>query len=270
MCVTTGRSGTNLLQELLALADDTSSLHEPEPGFQHVLKDVPGHPEAAISFVRDRKLPDILARPGRNYVETSHVFGKGFFEAFLALNVPFRLIILNRDPRQVAISFRRIRAVPHHTHLGRVWLLQPGQQDVMPLPGWQWMTEYQLTYWYCLEIERRKTLYAEECRKRGIPVVEIHLEQLKDWSRFQELCAACGLTLPDGAQERHAAITAHRVNPKEEWHTRRSRLPYGLQEWIVWKALGSQGPALRRAVRARYGRSGDGASALSFNQESAA
>lgn len=253
MCVTTGRSGTNLLQELFALAEDTCSLHEPEPGFQTVLPDVRKDPDAAIQFVRDRKLPDILARPESNYTETSHVFGKGFFEAFVALNIPFRVVILNRAPREVAISFRRIRAVPFHTHLGRVWLLQPSQPDVMPLRGWQWMTEYQLTYWYCLEMERRKTIYAEECRRRRIPCVEIHFSQLRNWDRFSELCAACALTLPEGSRQRHAEITSHKVNHKEEYNTRRSRLPYGLQEWVVWRALGSHGSSVREALRLRYG-----------------
>src|SRR5262249_18366644 len=104
MCLTTGRSGTNLLEKLLALANDICAVHEPEPAFQHVLDDVRRDPLAAIAFVRDRKLPDILTRPGSHYAETSHLFGKGFFEAFVALSIPFRLVILNREPRNVAKS----------------------------------------------------------------------------------------------------------------------------------------------------------------------
>ena len=109
MCLTTGRSGTNLLEKLLALAEDTHALHEPEPGFQHVLENVRHDPSSAVNFVRNRKLPAILAYPETNYAETSHLFGKGFFEAFVDLNIPFRLIILNRDPREVSKRLLRIK-----------------------------------------------------------------------------------------------------------------------------------------------------------------
>ena len=70
MCLTTGRSGTNLLEKLLDLAGDTCSLHEPAPYFSDHVKKVRENPAHAIDFVRDEKLPAILAVPESNYVET--------------------------------------------------------------------------------------------------------------------------------------------------------------------------------------------------------
>lgn len=252
MCLTTGRSGTNLLEQLLALAKDTCAVHEPEPAFHHVLEDVKRDPSAAVAFVRDRKLPDINARPQANYAETSHLFGKGFFEAFTALGVPFRLIILNREPREVAKSLWRIKTIPHRTKYGRNFLFDPEQAGVMKLRGWRRMSDYQLCYWYCLEVERRKIVYAAECRERGIPIVEISLEQLRDWGRFSQLCEECGLTLSAEAEARHAEISAHKVNRKEKHSPRLQILPFSVQEGKVWRALGSEGSALRVAVEARY------------------
>lgn len=118
----------------------------------------------------------------------------------------------------------------------------------MKLLGWQWMSDYQLCYWYCLEVERRKTIYAAECRKRGIPVVETSLQQLKDWNRFRELCQACALTLSDAAYMRHAEITAHKVNRKTKHLPRLALVPFSFQESKVWKALGRDGAALRAAI----------------------
>lgn len=253
MCLTTGRSGTNLLEQLLALADDTCALHEPEPAFQHVLDDVRREPNAAIAFVRDRKLPDILARPGAHYAETSHLFGKGFFEAFVALGIPFRLVILNREPRQVAKSLWRLKAVPARTKRGRDFLLDPRQAGVMKLPGWEKMSDYELCYWYCLEMERRKSAYAAECRERGIPVVEIAMEKLKHWDCFHKLCCQLGLSLPAGAEARHAEITAHKVNRKPPRWPRLTLVPFALQERKVWEALGADGAALRAVIETRYG-----------------
>lgn len=252
MCLTTGRSGTNLLQKLLALTDDTCALHEPEPAFQSALADVSRDPEAAVFFVRNRKLPYILSRTEKNYAETSHVFGKGFFEAFITLEIPFRLIILDREPREVAKSHWRTRIVPRRTRLGREFLLDPAQRDVLSPKRWQLMTNYQLCYWYCLEVERRKTLYMKECRERGIPVVEISLDQLKDWNRFQQLCMTCGLTLPDSAKTAYDGIVADKVNAKSEHLEKSPLIPFAWQEKKVWKALGKEGKALRAEVEARY------------------
>jgi hypothetical protein len=253
MCLTTGRSGTNLLEQLLALADDTCALHEPEPAFQQVLDEVRRDPNAAIAFVRDRKLPDILSRPGAHYAETSHVFGKGFFEAFVALGIPFRLVILNREPRQVAKSLWQLKTVPARTKRGLLFLLDPRQEGVVKLPGWEAMSDYELCYWYCLEMERRKSAYAAECRRRGIPVVEIALEQLKRWECFHKLCSELGLSLPAEARTRHAEITAHKVNRKPWRWPRFTLVPFGRQERKVWKALGNDAAALRSAIEKRYG-----------------
>jgi len=252
MCLTTGRSGTNLLEKLLSLANDINALHEPEPSFQSVLENVRHDPSAAINFVRDSKLPSILANSETNYAETSHLFGKGFFEAFIALDIPFRLIILNRDPREVSKSLWRIKAIPSRTKHGREFLFDPTQNGVLKLNNWEKMSDYQLCYWYCLEVERRKTIYAAECRERGIPIIEISMLQLKDWSKFQQLCKICGLTLPDTAKTQHAEICTNKVNRKSKHHTKYSLIPFAWQEQKVWQALGKDGVVLHAEVEARY------------------
>ncbi len=255
MCLTTGRSGTNLLQELLALAQDICSEHEPEPAFQDVLEKVRQDPMAAISFVRDIKLPAIMARPGAHYVETSHLFGKGFFEAFIALGIPFRLIVLNRHPRQVAKSYWRLKTVPGRTAGGNKFLLHPDQPGVIPLPGWQRMSDYQLCFWYCLEVERRKSAYTQECKRIGIPVFEISMEEVKDWTRFKSLCEELGLSLADRAAEEHRKITAVKVNRKDKHWPRFAVSPFAGQEDLVWKRLGEKGRVLKAEVEKRYGTS---------------
>jgi hypothetical protein len=252
MCLTTGRSGTNLLEKLLALADDICSQHEPEPAFQRVLNEVRHSPEAAIAFVKDIKLPDIMARPGHHYAEASHLFGKGFFEAFVALGIPFRLIVLNRNPRQVAKSYWRIRAVPGRTRGGHDFLLDPDQPGVLALPGWQRMSDYQLCFWYCLEVERRKSVYTEVCKTRGIPVLETSIEELKDWTRFQSLCEKLGLVLRQGAAEEHGKITAVKLNRKAKHRPRFTLSSFARQEAKVWKALGEESSVLRSEIQARY------------------
>lgn len=253
MCLTTARSGTALLASLLALADDVDAQHEAAPDFHEVLPAVREHPEAAVAFVRERKLPRILHCQQPHYVETSHLFGEGFFEAFIALAIPFRLIVLNRDPRCVAESNWRVDAVPGRSKDGLGFLLSPGQSGVMRLPGWEKMSDYQLCYWYALEMERRKTRYAAECARRGWVVAETRLDDLKDWARFRAFCATLGFVVRDVQEAKHARICATRVNPKRKHGRKFSLVPLARQERAVWRALGSQADELRAALVARYG-----------------
>lgn len=258
MCVTTGRSGTKLLANLLTLGDDVCALHEPEPAFHHVLEEVKRDPAAALKFVREVKLPAIQARPEKYYAETSHLFGKGFFEVFLELELPFKIIILNRNPRDVARSLWRVGTVPGRTQRGRTFLLEPLQQNVLKLRNWDRMTDYELCYWYCLEMERRKTLYAAECTKRGIAVVETSIESLKQYSAFLECMRACGLTVSaKDARARHAEIVAKKANRKKGFRRKWTILPYSYHERRVWENLvrGEKRTieALQRSLQARYG-----------------
>ena len=258
LCLTTGRSGTTLLTRLLSLAADICSLHEPEPSFNGViLQLVRSNPDAAVDFVRDHKLPDILARPGHNYAETSHAFGEGFFEAFVSLRIPFRLVILNRDPHLVAKSFWRLNSIPARTTAALRWMLHPEQPGVLHLPQWKRMSDYQLCYWYCLEMERRKSSYAAVCRKSGIPVVEVAIEQLKDWTFFLTMCGELGLTIPTEARTKHAEITARKVHHMSQYWPKLSFVPLRWQEEKVWEALGKEGEELRPIIEARYGATGN-------------
>ncbi len=252
MCLSPGRSGTQLLTLLLDLADDTHSVHEPQPTFQAVTEAVRTSPDDTLRFVRDTKLPAILSTPEPNYVETSHLFGKGPFEAFVELGVPFRLVILHREPREVAKSHWRIKAVPARTKRKQQYLLHPGLDGVLQMPGWEQMTDYQLCYWYCLEIERRKALYAEKCRALDLSIAEIHLEELLDFYRVKHLSEQLSLYINSDKRQQHASLTAEKVNHKPKYWPKLTLTPLASQEREVWEAIGPEGEALFQEVAVRY------------------
>lgn len=252
MCLTTGRSGTNLLEKLLGLAEDTCSLHEPAPYFSDHVMQVRENPDHAIDFVRDEKLPAILAVPENNYAESSHLFGKGFFEAFIKLDIPFKLIILNRGPRTVAKSFWRIGTIPGRTEKGIISTYHPDEAGVLKLKNWQKLSNYQLCYWYALEVERRKAKYAEVCQTHNIPVVETSISQLKNWEKFKSFTAELGLSLPKDASAEHANITAKKVNRKRKYFGKLSFVPLSWQEHQVWKMIDR--PDLAKQIKQRYGK----------------
>ena len=193
--VTTGRSGTTYLSHMLSLVRDVSSHHEPKPCFSDVMRDVQRNPGLAESFWVERKLPAILETNGKVYAETSHVFCKGFLEPLLCLGIVPDLILLKRSHRKVALSLCRLDTVPGRSRLGLRWLLSPDDPGVLPLPGWQDLSDYQLCYWYCLEIERRAGTYADHLRERHARVVTASIGDLKTVSRFRAMLRQ--LALPD-------------------------------------------------------------------------
>ena len=176
--VTAGRSGTSYLAKLLALVPEVASFHEPAPHFVDVMRAVQSKPDQAYRFWIERKLPKIARVPEPIYIETSHLFCKGFAEPLLDLGIVPDLIILRRSHRKIALSLYQLGVIPGRTEEGLRFLLSPADPGVLPLQGWHSLHDYQLCYWYCLEIERRMRIYTKLFSCAGANVVQISLEEL--------------------------------------------------------------------------------------------
>ncbi|WP_457570373.1 hypothetical protein [Desulfurobacterium sp.] len=176
--VTTGRSGTAYLSELLSVFASIAAFHEPEPNFVEVMRDVQSFPEEAVRFLFAKKLPFIASVDEPIYCETSHLFCKGFFYPLIELGVLPELIILRRDKRLVAKSLFELNTIPGRTIEGLKYYLKPDDRVYLPISNWQKLHDYQLCYWYCLEIEKRMTIYSEEVRKRGGRVYDVKFNDL--------------------------------------------------------------------------------------------
>lgn len=212
--ISTGRSGTGYLAGLLASDPRVVSTHEPEPKFSHLMRYVQGDPEVAKRFWVLSKLPAIAKHDAPIYVETSHLFCKGFIEPLIELGINFDVIILRRKPEDVAKSLVSLGWVPGRTADGAKWLLNPNDPGVVLLPGWERMTDYQLCYWYSLEIERRATEYGKSLREYGCKVFETTLEEIVTDEGATRLFDALDLEMSGGilAKER----TGVPVNTKEK------------------------------------------------------
>lgn len=189
--VTTGRSGSNYLTELLARCQGVVATHEPRPNFVHCMRHVQLHPDLAREFLVEDKLPAIsYAARGKIYAETSHLFCKGFLEAWVQLpDVPVPdLILLNRDYRKVALSMLSLGTTPARTLRGAKWYLSPADATCYTqIPDWQSLDDYQLCYWYCLEIDERKRLYRELVTELGGRAVAVELTDLNSTEGFEKL-----------------------------------------------------------------------------------
>ena len=249
--VTAGRTGTTFLTHLLALCPDTTSLHEPEPSFVPVLRLAQHDPDVARRFLLEYKLPFVAAVPTRRYVETGHLLCKGFLEPLLALGLAPQVIALRRAPRRVASSLLSRRTVPGRGKLGLKYLLHPGDPGVLALPGWARLTDYQLCFWYALEMERRQRVYRAPVETAGGAWVDVTAEELHDAERF--LAAAAALSLLDADTDRaalraaHARVAAKTHNPNAA--TVVVADPTGEEE-AVWAAAGDA--SLRAWIESRY------------------
>ena len=181
--VTAGRTGTGYLAHLLGVFRDTLTFHEPDPSYVLCLRQAQADREVARSFLLDTKLPAISRMAVRTvYIETSHLFCKGFLEPWLeipGLPVP-NLILLDRDLREIALSFLNLRDVPGRSEDGLRFLLAPWDPTCMThLKDWQNLTDYQLQYWYCLEIEERKKRYREMIMACGGKCFRTSIQQIQ-------------------------------------------------------------------------------------------
>jgi hypothetical protein len=251
--VTPGRSGSLYLSKLLAAVPSVHADHEPEPDFAEVFRRVQSDPEIACAFLRDRKLPAIEKIDCEIYAETSHLVCKGFLEPLLRLGQRPGLIILRRPPRQVAWSLLERETVPYRTELGRWYLLQPTDPFVLPLIGWEAMSDYQLCFWYAVEIERRQRRYAAIWRRLNLPVAEITNTELNEWDLFARMIQAFDIpAVGPELQADHRRISAKRHNKNPN----RKPIPSNLDaiEAAVWRQIVHFEPFLREQIIEQYER----------------
>jgi hypothetical protein len=248
--VTPGRSGTKYLAALLGSVPGVAAYHEPLPDFVTVLRRAQQDPEVAFAFLRDAKLPFIESLETPIYAETSHLFCKGFFEPAILLGLQPKLIILRRPPSEVAWSLLERETVPARTPYGSLYLLDPRDPGVMPLPGWERMTDYQLCFWYALEIERRQLKYAEFAMRLGLPAFEVLQRDLGKPEVFGYMLQTLGIPSRGAAIADHGSISAQRHNRNPRALMKPDDLE--AQEADVWRVILSYEPLLPSMLEQKY------------------
>lgn len=250
--VTAGRSGTAYLAQLLAVLPRTTALHEPAPHFAYFLRQVQHAPELARRYLLEYKLPSIAAIATPRYAEVSHLFGKGFLEPMLDLGIVPRLVMLRRHPRLVAVSWLTKGAVPGRAKRGLKLHIHPGDPGVVPFPNWWAATDYQLCFWYALEMERRQRVYAQLLQRAGATSVDVTPDELHDGRCFLRVVETLGLLDDDADREallrRHEEISSVLHNPNKRPPA--DAIPE--EEYAVWEAIAESAPWLREEVERRY------------------
>lgn len=235
LTITTGRSGTGFLARALGAWPAVRALHEPRPRFSSAFRAVQAAPHLAREFWTTEKLAAIERGPRPIHAETSHLACKGFLESLVELGVRPDLVHLRRDPRAVARSLWSLRTIPGRTLRGVRYYLSPSDRTFLPLEPAraERLSDYQLCYWYCLEIDARAAHYRARFAPLGVRVHEVALEAILAPDPLVELGRALDLgPLGPVGRVRLSYALARRWNEKSE-EKRDERLPE--QELDGWE-----------------------------------
>lgn len=241
--VTTGRSGSDTLSRLFACAPDTTSLHEPSPQYRYILARAQREPALAGQFFRNIKAPSILGYATPHYAESSHLFCKGFLEPALADGFRPKLVMLTRAPRAAAHSLLKKQAVPGRTHAGVQYLIAPDDPTYLRLAAPETLSDYQLCYWYCLEIALRQRLYAAIAAQFGVQTAQIATEALNDANAVAAMFETLGLTSAADARARIEGVVGKAFNTLKRIETPADAIDFDAEEAAVRDRLLSEASA---------------------------
>jgi hypothetical protein len=211
-----GRCGTGYLAEVMNTVPGVYALHEPYPNFVSILRPGKGDHDIYKKWMQDKKLPFIEGLGECIYLETSHLFIKGFVKPMLELGVVPDVIVIHRNRRDIALSLFRVATIPGRTGLGKRYCVQPDDKNILlPHDNYSHWTDYMLCYWYALETEARIKLYSQMIRDYGGLAVDVNMDDMVTQSGFLNMLSALGLPPPD--MEQYNKIKDKRVNGTEEY-----------------------------------------------------
>lgn len=177
--VTTGRSGTRYLSYIFSLLKNFKSEHEAEPAFHTFYRAILNGKLSYREFWIDHKLPYIKSLKENYYSDVSHVACKGFFESIIELGVKPSFIILKRNNREVAKSLLSLGTIPVRTNAGMTYLSSPLDKYTLRVNGtYEDLTDYQLCYWYTLDIDKRTAHYQDYFEKHNCKYAFLSFDEL--------------------------------------------------------------------------------------------
>jgi len=252
LTVTAGRTGTAFLHNLFRLFPAVDSAHEEEPNYLHVMRRVQTQPAEATRFLTKFKFPVIAASSSGTIAETSHLFCKGFLEPMINLGVYPDLVLLRRNPRRIALSLLERNTIPGRTSTGTDYLVCPSDPNTLPLLLWEGLTDYQLCFWYALEIERRQHRYGDYMQQLGRKVCDVTANELHAPDEFLRMAKIFSLAIPDRdallRQHREIASTDYNKTPE----VREQTFDLDAAEQEVWEGVSYYEPLLHQRVTDRY------------------
>ena len=199
-CISSGRSGSNYLAELLGTAREVVSFHEPEPTMTaEYLEMVNSQPYSDTKVLRQTKAETVnpmlaALRSDKVYCETNHMFIKTFFDVVIDNIETIDVIILRRDIRQVLRSFIELKYFSDGNTEWSKWMTSPNAvtSAVPAIAPDEQLDQYDLCIAYLIDIEARAQRFKMEYP--WISVHEVELSDLNIKDRVLQLFTDLGVT----------------------------------------------------------------------------
>jgi len=187
LAITAGRSGSDALTHRIGLLSGVTSIHEPLPHYRYILHNSQRDPFLAVRFLSDIKVPALLSYRTQVVAESNHLFGKGFFEACIAMGFRPSLVFQRREARANALSLLRKNSVPGRTRVGRRYVISPSDNPYLPIADAKSLSNFQLCYWYVLEMHLRDDLYRQVCQALGVSFFRLEVEDLNNPEKLKSM-----------------------------------------------------------------------------------
>jgi len=117
----------------------------------------------------------------------------------------------------------QLDTIPGRSERGLRWYLSPDDpSNTTRLIDWMGMSDYQLCYWYCLEIERRMDVYADFVTRDGSICTSCTAKQVSTWHGLCSILEALDLPLPTGKGALRLIKNKHkRINSQSKYKKQR-------------------------------------------------
>jgi hypothetical protein len=150
----------------------------------------------ADRFLNEVKIPWLATIKESIFAEISHLWCKGLLQAWLRrddLPVP-DVVLLDRNLRK---SILRLETTPERSYGGREWYIGPSAQTaILKVKNWDSWSDYQLCYWYAMEVEARKVVLGNLIESQGGRVCRISITELAKWQGVKRLIRELDLPKP--------------------------------------------------------------------------
>ncbi|UZR92538.1 hypothetical protein [Chondrinema litorale] len=140
-CITTGRSGSNYLNNIFSISKNAESFHEPHPIMcGYVMREYLNERITDEGFNQQLhekvKKINLITAKDKIYIETNHIFIKSFGWKIMDFldesNVA--VIILRRDKEKVVDSYEKLKCTPL-TEYGKEWMFTPADNLIIKKPS---------------------------------------------------------------------------------------------------------------------------------------
>ena len=183
-CISTGRSGTNYLSELLSTGKDVDAHHEVQPMMTGVYIDMINNKPLKSSYGARKYKSKFLKKYIKNiprkktYIEMSHMFIKTFYDVVMDSFKNVRIIILKRDIIDTIKSFYELNYFSNDSYAWRDWMMSPNAvtSTMKTIGEDESMTQIELIISYLMDMEIRTQKFKK--KYKNTKIIEANIEEL--------------------------------------------------------------------------------------------